>query len=250
MSPRKSHGQRSPAQRWTYDLSRLLARLAGVVFFGIRCHGRHFVPDTGSALICANHQSVLDPVLVGLACSRRLTYVARESLFRWAPFGRLLVWYDTIPIENRGIGIGGLKETLRRLKRGEMVLIFPEGTRSVDGAVARLQPGFLRLARRGQVPLVPVGIDGAFDAWPRSRRFPRRAVVHIQFGEPITLELVQRLTDRQLIAELGRRIQDLHGAARQARQRADGPMVRPSGSERSGCWATGTSTERVPLHDG
>ena len=233
MSPQKT--KRSRAQNWTYDLTRVLARLATVVLFRIRCDGREWVPATGGALICVNHQSFLDPVLVGLACNRRLTYVARASLFSWAPFGRLLRWYDAIPIQNRGIGIGGLKETLRRLKRGDMVLIFPEGTRCMDGEVAKLQAGFCALARRGRVPLVPVGVDGAFDAWPRSRRFPCRAVIHVQFGEPITPELVQSLTDEQLIDELGRRIRDRHAAARLGRQRAAGRWLPSPIEENAGC---------------
>ena len=86
MSPQKT--KRSRAQNWTYDLTRVLARLATVVLYRIRCDGREWVPATGGALICVNHQSFLDPVLVGLACNRRLTYVARASLFSWAPFGR------------------------------------------------------------------------------------------------------------------------------------------------------------------
>ena len=117
---------RSVAQRWTYDLSRVLARLVGVIVFHIRCQGRCHVPAEGAALVCANHQSFLDPVLVGLACDRRLTYLARQSLFRWAPFRRLILWYDTIPIQHDGLGIGGVKETIRRLRRGQMVLVFPE----------------------------------------------------------------------------------------------------------------------------
>lgn len=239
MSPQNK--KRSLAQNWTYDLTRVLARLATVVFFRIRCDGRGWVPATGGALICANHQSFLDPVLVGLACNRRLAYLARASLFGWAPFGRLLPWYDVIPIQNRGIGIGGIKDTLRRLKRGDMVLIFPEGTRCRDGEVAKLQPGFCALARRGRVPLVPVAVDGAFDAWPRSRRFPRRATIHLQFGQPITPERVQSLTDQQLIDELERRIRDRHAAARLGRQRAEGRSLPSPGAENAACETAGLS---------
>jgi 1-acyl-sn-glycerol-3-phosphate acyltransferase len=213
---------RSVAQRWTYDLSRVLARLVGVIVFHIRCQGRCHVPAEGAALVCANHQSFLDPVLVGLACDRRLTYLARQSLFRWAPFRRLILWYDTIPIQHDGLGIGGVKETIRRLRRGQMVLVFPEGTRSRDGKIAELQPGICALARRGRAPLVPVGIDGAYDAWPRWRRFPRRAVIHIQLGPPIAEPLMQQLSDKDLVEELARRIRACHAAARLGRLRAEG----------------------------
>ena len=213
---------RLPAQRWTYDVTRALVRLAGVALFQVRCGGRRFVPPSGAALVCANHQSFLDPMLVGLACNRRLTYLARESLFRWAPFGRLIAWYGTIPIQNQGLGIGGVKATLRRLKQGHAVLIFPEGTRSSDGLIGQLQPGICALARRGQAPLVPVGIDGAFEAWPRTRRLPRPHVIHLRFGEPISTELVRQLDDDQLIGELDQRIRTCHALAQRGRRRAQG----------------------------
>ena len=90
----------------------------------------------------SNHQSHLDPVLVGLASDQRLNYLARDTLFGFAPFRWLINSLDAIPIDREGLGLGGLKETLKRLKRGESVLMFPEGTRTRDGEVGRLRPGF------------------------------------------------------------------------------------------------------------
>ena len=209
--------ERSRAQRWTYDATRVLARLVGVVLFRIRCQGREHFPRSGGALICANHQSFFDPVLVGLSCDRHVNYLARESLFHFCPFGWLIRWYDAIPIQREGMGIGGLKESLRRLKRGEMVLIFPEGTRTPNGQVQELQPGFCALARRAKVPLVPVGIDGAFDAWPRGQPLPGLSVIRLQIGQPLEFEESEELQDRQLIDELRQRMVACHAAARQSR---------------------------------
>ena len=198
-------------------MTRVLARLVGVILFRIRCQGREHFPRAGGALICANHQSFFDPVLVGLACDRRVNYLARESLFHFGPFGWLIRWYDAIPIQREGMGIGGLKESLRRLKQGEMVLIFPEGTRTMDGQVKRLQPGFCALARRAKVPLVPVGIDGAFDAWPRGQSLPGWAVIHLDIGQPLEFEDFETMSDGQLVEELQHRITTCHAAARQGR---------------------------------
>jgi 1-acyl-sn-glycerol-3-phosphate acyltransferase len=210
--------ERSYFKRFGYNAIRVLARLAGVVAFRIRCHGRRLLPADGGALICANHQSFMDPVLIGLACDRRLNYLARKSLFDIAPLRWLIEFLDAIPIDRDGLGLEGLKETLRRLKRGEMVLIFPEGTRTTDGRVAPLKPGFCSLARRGKAPLVPVGIDGAFDAWPRSSPWPLPAVIHVCIGEPITPEQAATFDDDQLVAELHRRILACHTLARRGRQ--------------------------------
>lgn len=170
----------------------------------------------------SNHQSNLDPVIIGLCCNRRLNYVARQTLLTFAPLRWLLNSLDTIPIDRDGIGLSGLKETLRRLKRGELVLLFPEGTRTRDGEVQAIKPGFCALARRAEVPLVPVAMDGAFDAWPRQRSFPRPAVIHVQFGEPILPAHVKLLSDEQLVQEVERRIRDCHARARITRRRAAG----------------------------
>ncbi len=180
------------------------------------------MPPIGGGLVMSNHQSNLDPVLVGLCCQRRLNYVARQTLLTFAPLRWLLNSLDVIPIDRDGTGLGGLKETLKRLKRGELVLLFPEGTRTKDGEVQAIKPGFCALARRAEVPLVPVALDGAFEAWPRQRRFPRPAVIHVQFGEPILPAQVKLFSDEQLVREVESRIRACHARARTTRRRAAG----------------------------
>jgi len=209
--------RRSLLKRLWYDSLRVICRLVGVLVFRIRCEGREQVPETGGALVLSNHQSHLDPVLVGLGCNRRLNYLARDTLFGFAPFRWLINSLDAIPIDREGLGLGGLKETLRRLKHDELVLIFPEGTRTPDGEVAPLKPGFCALAKRARVPLVPVAIDGAFDAWPRTSSLPRPAMIQIQFGEPLRPEQVSQLSDCELAAEVERRIRACHAQAREGR---------------------------------
>ncbi len=209
--------QRSLIKRIGYNLLRVFSRLTAVTLFRIRCKGRHRVPAEGGALVCSNHQSFFDPVLIGLTLDRRLNYLARKTLFRFAPFRWVIEFLDAIPIDRDGFGIGGIRETLKRLKRGEMVLIFPEGTRTKDGSVASIKPGFVALARRSRAALLPVGMDGAFDAWPRSSRFPRPAKIHICIGEPISPETVVALSDDQLIEELERRIRVCYAQAHTGR---------------------------------
>ena len=210
--------ERSLAQRLVYRGLRAIIRLILVIAFAIRYKGRENIPDQGGALICANHQSFFDPPLIGSGFNRRLNYLARKTLFRFPPFRWLIEFLGAIPIDREGSGLSGLKETLRRLKRGELVLIFPEGTRTHDGQVSPLKPGFVAMARRSRVPLLPVGLDGAYDAWPRRVRFPRRARIYICIGPPLEPELVASLLDAQLVAELEQRIRDCHAAARQGRQ--------------------------------
>lgn len=210
-------------QRVVYDMIRVLARLIVVWFCRFRVSGREHWPARGGALVCANHQSYLDPPLVGLTCPRRLTYLGRTTLFQNRLLAPIITFLDTIPIDREGGGLAGLKETLRRLKGGDMVLIFPEGTRTRDGELQPLKPGFCAVARRSKVPLVPVALDGAFDVWPRRSPLPRGGRLAVVIGEPITAAEVSRLSDQELVAELGRRIQGCFLEAKRLRKRHDGP---------------------------
>ncbi len=90
-----------------------------------------------------------------------------------------------------------------------------------------IKPGFCAVARRAGVPILPVAMDGAFDAWPRQRKLPRRAVIHVQFGDPIEVEAIKQMDDPQLVAEVERRIRDCHARARRGRLRASG-RARPA----------------------
>jgi 1-acyl-sn-glycerol-3-phosphate acyltransferase len=214
---RVDSGAHSAINNGVYSASRVLARLVGVTVFSLRCTGRENIPASGPVLVCSNHQSTFDPVLVGLCSDRRMNYLARESLFRIPGFRRLIAYYDAIPIDREGTGLAGIKETLRRLKRGEMVLIFPEGSRTWDGELAPLKPGCLTLARRANAAILPVGIDGAFDVLPRHRTWPRVAKMAVDLGAPILPTEAAALNDEALLAELTQRMEACHRRARTLR---------------------------------
>ena len=184
------------------------------VFFWFRWRGKEHFPREGGALDLLQPPELFDPVLVGICFKHQLNFLARDTLFKVFLFGPLIHYLEAIPIERDGFGISGIKETLRRLKRGEMVVIFPEGTRTTDGQVGPLKPGFCALARRGRVPILPVAVDGAYDAWPRSQRFPRPVKLRTCFGPPISIEQIAALQDDELLEEVRRRILACHQEAR------------------------------------
>ena len=216
--------QRSVAKRLWYDFLRVACRNVGVAVFRIRVFGREHIPAEGGVLVVSNHQSHLDPILVGLGCDRRMNYVARDTLFGFPPFRWLINSLDAIPIDREGSGLGGLKESLRRLKDGEMLVIFPEGTRTRDGDLGELKPGFTALARRAKVPLLPVAIDGAFESWPRDNLLPQPAMIHIRFGPPLCPAQMSSMDDAALLAEVDRRIRTALMAARASIQLARGSI--------------------------
>jgi 1-acyl-sn-glycerol-3-phosphate acyltransferase len=223
---------RSLFKRAWYSTLRVVCRFLAVILFRVRCFDRKRLPHEGGALLLANHQSYLDPVLIGLACDRRLNYLARATLFRWKAFRWLIQSLDAIPIEREGLGVAGFKETLRRLRRAEVVLLFPEGTRTPDGAIGPMLAGVGAVARRAMVPLVAVGIDGAFEAWPRARRLPRLATITVQLSEPLWPREQALLDDQQLLVEIRRRLEAAHARARWQRLGAAGRR-RPSEARRA-----------------
>ena len=207
--------QRSLPNRLWYQSLRWLIYFTGVLVYGVRYDGRRNIPPSGPVLVVSNHQSHFDPPLVGAGCTRRMNYLARKTLFHFAPLRWLISTLDAIPIDRDGLGLNGIKESLRRLKRGEMVLIFPEGTRSSDGEVAPFRPGFTVLAARSNAWILPVAIEGAFDAWPRTRKLPGPGTIHVLYGEPISPEAIAGGDERELAAEVERRVRECHAALRQ-----------------------------------
>lgn len=147
---------------------------------------RHFnVPDLaplGGLLIAPNHQSYLDPVLVGMAFHRPIHYLARDSLFRTPGFGHLLRAVNSHPVKRGRLDIAAVRTVVNILRSGEPLLMFAEGTRSPDGRLGRFHPGVGNIAARCGVPVLPVCIEGAFECWPRTKRLPVPARVAVAFG--------------------------------------------------------------------
>ncbi len=128
---------------------------------------------------------------------------------------RLLIHsYNAIPIDRDGTGISGIKETLKRLKRGQIVLVFPEGTRTRDGNVGKFRPGFSSLAVRTGAAIVPAAIEGAHAAWPRNQLFPHPGPVRVHYGTPILPEEARKYEERALVEEVERRVRYYHAQLR------------------------------------
>jgi 1-acyl-sn-glycerol-3-phosphate acyltransferase len=154
---------------------------------GVRATGREHIPASGGAILISNHLSHLDVFVLGLLVPRPLNYVARSTLFL-PVLGALIRSVGGFPIQREGMGASGLKETLRRIRNGAIVVLFPEGTRSRNGALGPIKPGIAVLAARAGVPIVPAGLAGTFEAWSRRRPFPWPHPIRIHYGPAITPE--------------------------------------------------------------
>ena len=172
-------------------------------------------PRTGPIMICSNHVSNLDPMLLGCACPRPVNYLAKKQLFSFKPLGWFLRWNDTIELDREASSMAGIKETLRRLKKKESVILFPEGTRSKDGKLQPFKRGFVALVKKTKVAIMPVAIDGAQDAMPRNSLLPNfKATIQIAFGEAIYPEQYMELTDEELMGLLDTKIRECMEKAR------------------------------------
>jgi len=179
-------------------------RILCVLLFRVRAYGWRNVPKRGGAILASNHQSFLDPMLIGLPLQQRLHFMARESLFRFWGFGSLIRSLNAFPVRREAAGPEDLARALRRLREGKLVLVFPEGTRTKDGEVGTFRRGVVSLAARAGVPVVPVAVEGAFKAWPRHRRLFRFVPLSVAYGEP----LMPPAADRESAERFAQRLRD------------------------------------------
>lgn len=179
------------------------------LLFNLRVYNKHHVPAEGPALLVSNHQSFLDPVLLGVGLSRELTYMARDTLFTHPHFSKLIESLNAFPVKRGHADISAIKETLRRLKQGACVTLFPEGTRTSDGSVGQFHAGVIMLAKKAHVPVVPAAIDGAFEAWPRTSPLPRHRHVRVSFAPAIPADRVSDMPADDLVYLLRTQIVDL-----------------------------------------
>lgn len=166
----------------------------------VRAYGMSNVPKKGGALILCNHQSFLDPMFSQSWVRRNFSFVARDTLFEGF-FGKLIGWMYTIPIRRGEADLAAMKAIIARAKEGAAVCLYPEATRTHDGKIVDIKAGFGLLARRSKASVVPMVIEGAFDCWPRTRKFPRLGKVVVMYGEAITSEQINEL-DNETFAQM------------------------------------------------
>ena len=207
--------------RMLYDSLWVLCRTFGIALFGIRYRFAEPLPRTGGLLVLASHQSHLDPLLLGLVCERRLSSLARSSLFRWGPFGAIIAALDAISIDREASPVAAMKLMIRKLRGGGGLTIFPEGTRTRDGRLGEVKSGFALVAKRAGVPILPVAIVGAWECWPRTRWLPRPGRIRLEFGALIPAGEVAKMDDKTLVALVTQRLTELDAAARRLRDGGD-----------------------------
>jgi 1-acyl-sn-glycerol-3-phosphate acyltransferase len=218
-------------QAWLKVASRLLWRL--------RVEGRERLPREGAFLLVSTHESFLDPLVVGAWCRRHVWHMARRTLFFTGDRrSRFRTWLGTlsgvIEVDREGGGREALRLAMEKLRAGEGVLVFPEGTRSDGTRVLPFRAGAGLLATRTGAAAVPVSLEGTHRVWGRGRKFPRLfgGPARLVFGEPVTYG--ETTDPGDAAADLRRRVLALRGIRESnGRPEADGAESDP-GDRRPG----------------
>ena len=174
-----------PSIAW--KLAQTFCRIMTTLLFDLKVFGHKNVPRRGGVLIVSNHQSYLDPVLVGVRLERPLSYLARSGLFKNPILGTVIRWLHAFPVRQGEADVGAVKETIARLREGHALNIFPEGSRTENGEMLPIERGVGLVIRRAKVPVVPVILHGSFSAWPKGQKLFRPGKIRMLYGKPIDL---------------------------------------------------------------
>jgi 1-acyl-sn-glycerol-3-phosphate acyltransferase len=194
-----------------YHFSRLLAR----IFFRFRILHRERMIQSGPVIVAMNHQSYFDPPLAGNACDRAIYFLARRSLLNVPVLRWLLPKLNVIPVNQEGIDRSALKALIQVIKAGNGALVFPEGSRTLDGNLQPGLPGIGLVIAKTLAPVVPMRIFGAHEAWPRGGGRMRFHPITVVVGEPIHFT-ASDLQDRgkDVYTQLSQRVMDAIAALR------------------------------------
>jgi len=147
------------------------------------------VPSSGGVILAANHASFLDPPLLSVSVRNRVVrFMARDTLFHHRALGWLLYKFGVVPLSREKGDVAAIKTAIRLLRDGNCVALFPEGTRTTTGELQQAKGGIGFLINKAAVPVVPVYINGSFQAWPKGAEKIKSHPVSVHFGKPISPE--------------------------------------------------------------
>ena len=170
-----------------YNYSTLLFKLGLLFWNRLEVYNEHLIPKSGGILIVSNHASYLDPPIVGVAARYRpVHFMARDSLWKSTFAKWWLNKVGCIPV-SRGTGdITALKKSINVLKHGNVLSVFPEGTRSENGKMKNFKSGIGFIIEKSKCVVIPAYIDGSFEAFSKNSKWIKPSKIKIIFGNPIS----------------------------------------------------------------
>jgi 1-acyl-sn-glycerol-3-phosphate acyltransferase len=190
-----------------YRISYTLCNLVGKVAFDFKVYGRENLIEDGAAILASNHQSYLDPPCIGMACRNDIYYLARNTLYQRPLIGPLLKRLNTVPVDRDRGDVSSIKTIIRLLRSGHRVIIFPEGTRSLDGQLQPARAGLGMIIAKTLAPVVPVRVFGSFEALPRVGGLKLRPV-SVVVGKPMRFSEDALKGDRDVYQKLSNQVME------------------------------------------
>ncbi len=161
---------------------KFLFGIISFIFFPLKVEGKENLPEEGPYIIAANHSSFADPPLISISIRPVIRWISHYNVYDVKLLKAIHEVTGCIRTN------GTVKKALAALEEKDVVGIFPEGTRSFDGKLCKAGTGVAVIALKSGAPVVPVGVSGAFKAYPRGVTFPRRHRVLVKIGRPIKFE--------------------------------------------------------------
>jgi acyl-[acyl-carrier-protein]-phospholipid O-acyltransferase/long-chain-fatty-acid--[acyl-carrier-protein] ligase len=197
------------SQSFRQKVFRLFGNLVAALFYRVRTFGLENLPESGFLLV-PNHMTYVDAVVLQLACPRPIRFLVHESIYQIKWLTPVFKLVEAIPISNVRAK-EALRQSVDRIKKGEIVCIFPEGELSRTGTLLKLRKGFELIARLAECSVVPVWLDGlwgsifSFEGGKYFLKIPKRIpqVATIAFGIPIPAGSAEIGITREKLLELG-----------------------------------------------
>jgi len=180
-----------------YFIVRNFLKLFFKIVMGFKVYGVENVPKKGGFILAGNHVSHLDPPAFASASPRVLHFMARDTLFNNRALGWIIGSCNSFPVRRGEADLGAIKEAVRRLKNGKVLLIFPEGTRSQNGKIQAAQPGVGYLSLMAGVPVLPAYVKGTDEAMPRGTSKIKPVRVSVYFGNMVEPKKLGLPADRR-----------------------------------------------------
>lgn len=174
---------------WVYGMGQGLLKLIGITLFDLKTEGVKNIPKHGGVLIVSNHQSYLDPGVLGVKVKRPMSFMAKSELFVNKFFAGMITAVNAYPVRQGDGDVGAVRETINRLQEGHVLVMFPEGGRTENGEIEKMEGGMGLIVRRAgpAVKVVPAAIYGAYQAWPRQSLLPHPSPIRVKYGPALDL---------------------------------------------------------------
>lgn len=162
-----------------YNFAKSVLSVVFRIIFRIEVTGVENIPTKGRLIICSNHVSILDPVIVGISVPRKIYFMGKKELFNNKIFGKILEKLGAFPVDREGADLSAIRNSLKILKSEEVLGIFPEGTRNKKEDIDSAKPGIAMISIKSKAPIVPIYIDTRYKLFGK---------VKVIIGEQLTTE--------------------------------------------------------------